>query len=56
MSFVFAMPELVAAAAADLAGIGSTVGSATATAAVPTTQVVAAGADEVSAAPFSPLP
>src|SRR5262249_35995877 len=50
MSFVFAMPDLVTSAAADLAGIGSPINAATAAAAAPTTQVMAAGADEVSAA------
>src|ERR1700709_387997 len=50
MSFVFATPELVAAAAANLATIGSAVNAANAIAAAPTIQVLAAGADEVSAA------
>lgn len=49
MSFVIA-PDLVTAAAGDLAGIGSTLGAATAAAATPTSQVAAAAADEVSAA------
>jgi PE family protein len=50
MSFVFATPELLTAAATDLAGIGSTIDAATAAAAGQTTRVVAAGADQVSAA------
>ncbi|POY23438.1 PE family protein, partial [Mycobacterium kansasii] len=49
MSFVIAMPEMVASAATDLASIGSTISSANAAAAVPTTGLLAAGADEVSA-------
>ncbi|AIH41177.1 PE family protein, partial [Mycobacterium tuberculosis] len=43
-------PELVAAAAADLAGIGSAIGAANAAAGAPTMALLAAGADEVSAA------
>lgn len=50
MSFVVTEPELVTAAAEDLAGIRSTLGEATAAAAAPTTGVTAAAADEVSAA------
>ncbi len=49
MSFVTAATEMMEAAAQDLAGIGSTVGEATASAAAPTTGIAAAGADEVSA-------
>jgi hypothetical protein len=49
MSFVFAMPEFVSAAASDLANIGSIIGSANAAALGPTSGVLAAGADEVSA-------
>ena len=49
MSFVIAAPELVTAAATDLANIGSTLTTANAAAAATTTEVVAAGADEVSA-------
>ncbi|MGO9384901.1 MAG: PE family protein [Mycobacterium sp.] len=49
MSFVFATPEFVAAAASDLANIGSTISSANAAALTPTSGVLAAGADEVSA-------
>ncbi|WP_415823599.1 PE family protein, partial [Mycobacterium basiliense] len=50
MSFVFAVPETVAAAASDLAGIGSALTAANVAAALPTTTVVAAAGDEVSAA------
>src|SRR5690349_17628361 len=50
MSFVSAAPELVTAAAGDLAGIRSALSEATAAAAAPTTGVLAAGADEVSVA------
>ena len=50
MSFVNVAPELVEAAAHDLAGIGSTLGDATGFAAAPTTSIAAAGADEVSVA------
>ncbi|MCV7125331.1 PE family protein, partial [Mycobacterium lacus] len=50
MSFVIAAPEMLAAAAADLAGIGSAVGAANAAALAPTTSVLAAAADEVSTA------
>jgi hypothetical protein len=48
MSFVSAAPELVTVAAGDLAEIGSALGAAHAAAALPTTGVVAAAADEVS--------
>ncbi|MCV7123627.1 PE family protein, partial [Mycobacterium lacus] len=47
MSFVLATPEALAAAAADVAGIGSALSEANA-AAAPTTALLAAGADEVS--------
>ena len=50
MSFVFAAPEYLAAAASDLENILSTISSASATALTPTSGVLAAGADEVSAA------
>src|SRR4051794_23788170 len=50
MSFVIAVPEMLAAAASDLASIGSTVSAANAAAASSTTGLLAAGADEVSAA------
>ncbi len=49
MSFVIAVPELMAEAATSLASIGSTIGAANAAAAAPTTALLAAGADEVSA-------
>jgi hypothetical protein len=47
---MFAIPELMEATAADLAGLGSTIGEANAAAAAPTTSVVAAAQDEVSTA------
>src|ERR1700744_4702537 len=50
MSYVIAAPDVIAAAATDLADIGSTIKAATADAALPTTGVAAAAADEVSAA------
>jgi hypothetical protein len=50
MSFVIATPDLVQGAAQDLAGIGSSLAEATATAAGPTTGVAAAAQDEVSIA------
>ncbi|WP_309299240.1 PE family protein, partial [Mycobacterium kiyosense] len=43
-------PEALVAAASDVVGIGSTLQSANAAAALPTTSVLAAGADQVSAA------
>ena len=50
MSFVIAVPQLMTDAAANLAGIGSTISAANAAAAAPTSGVLAAAADEVSAA------
>jgi Glycosyl hydrolase family 12/PE family len=50
MSYVIAAPDALTAATADIAGIGSTLGDASTTAAARTTAVLAAGADEVSAA------
>ncbi len=50
MSYVIAIPEVVTAAAADLAGIGSTIEGANAAAAGPTTNLLAAAEDEVSTA------
>src|SRR4051794_41068830 len=50
MSFVNAVPELLAASAQDLTSIGTTLSGANAAAAASTTGVVAAGADEVSQA------
>ncbi|MCV7101166.1 PE family protein, partial [Mycobacterium palustre] len=49
MSFVFATPEYLAAAATDLSNIGSAISSANAAALAPTSGVLAPGADEVSA-------
>jgi PE family len=49
MSFVTAQPEALAAAASSLASIGSAMSSGNAAAAAPTTGVVPAAADEVSA-------
>ncbi len=48
MSFVFVVPQAVETAAAELAGIGSTISTANAAAAAPTTGMLAAAADEVS--------
>ncbi|WP_280177807.1 cellulose binding domain-containing protein [Mycobacterium pseudokansasii] len=45
-----AVPEALAAAAREITGIGSTLSAANAAAAAPTTGLLAAGADEVSAA------
>ncbi|KZS64662.1 PE-PGRS family protein [Mycobacterium kansasii] len=50
MSYVIAAPEIVGAVAGDLATIGSSINAARALAAAPTTGLLAAGADEVSAA------
>jgi PE family len=50
MSFVIAAPEFVTAAATDLASIGSTLNAAKSAAAAPTTGILAAAEDEVSAA------
>lgn len=50
MSYVIASPDVVATAARDLAGIGSAINETTASTLVPTTRLLAAGADEVSAA------
>ncbi|BBX59457.1 hypothetical protein MSHO_48020 [Mycobacterium shottsii] len=51
MSFVVTAPQLLEAAAAQLAGIGSSISTASATAASPTAMLVGAlGADEISAA------
>jgi PE family len=49
MFFVRADPEALVAAASDLAGVNSTLGTANAAAAAPTTGIVASAADEVSA-------
>jgi PE family len=48
MSFVVAGPEALVTAASDLAGIGSTLGAASAAAVAPTTGVLASAADQVS--------
>ena len=50
MSYVIAAPDMLAAAAADVAGIGSSLNEANAAAAASTTKVIPAAADEVSAA------
>ena len=50
MSYVVAVPEFVSSAASNLSNIGSGLNAANAAAAVPTTAVVAAAGDEVSAA------
>ena len=50
MSYVITVPDTLAAAAADVAGIGSSLSEANSAAAAPTTAVVAAAEDEVSAA------
>lgn len=49
MSYVTTQPEALSSAAASLAGIGSSVSAQNAAAAAPTTGVVPAAADEVSA-------
>jgi HAMP domain-containing protein len=46
---MFAVPELTATAATNIAGIGSTLTAAHAVAAGPTTAIIPAAADEVSA-------
>src|ERR1700759_2555426 len=48
MSFVTTHPEALTAAAANLAGIGTTMSAENAAAAAPTTGLVPAAADEVS--------
>ncbi|HKI41279.1 MAG TPA: PE family protein, partial [Mycobacterium sp.] len=50
MSYMVTRPELLAATAADVEHIGSTIGAAGTSAAGPTTGLVAAAQDEVSAA------
>ncbi|MCW2662511.1 MAG: hypothetical protein JWP83_3663, partial [Mycobacterium sp.] len=50
MSFVVALPEMLATAATDVASLGSTLDAAHAAAAAQTTGVLAAAEDEVSAA------
>ncbi|MEK1114687.1 PE family protein, partial [Mycobacterium ulcerans] len=50
MSYLAIAPEIVAAAAADMDGIGSPITAANAAAAIPTSAIAAAAADEISAA------
>ena len=50
MPYVIALPDTLTAAAEHVAGIGSSISAAHSAAAVPTTAVVAAASDEVSAA------
>ncbi|AKN16063.1 PE-PGRS family protein [Mycobacterium haemophilum DSM 44634] len=50
MSFVLVAPDMLETAAADVARVGSAVAAANLAALVPTTELVAAGSDEVSAA------
>ncbi|BBX75370.1 hypothetical protein MSHI_32760 [Mycobacterium shinjukuense] len=50
MSFVIAAPEALITAASEVAAIGSAISAANAAAAVPTTRLLAAGADKVSTA------
>jgi hypothetical protein len=49
MSYVTTQPQMLSAAAGDLHGIGSVVSAANAAATTPTTGVIPAAADEVSA-------
>ncbi len=49
MAYVLAQPQAMAAATADIAGIGLAINEANAAAAGPTTGVLEAAADEVSA-------
>jgi PE family len=56
MSFVVAVPEFVSSAASDLSNIGSGLSAAHAAAAGPTTAVMAAAGDQVSAAVASLFP
>ena len=49
MSYLIATPEILTIAARDVAGIGSLLSAANAAAAAPTTGVLVAAADEVSA-------
>jgi hypothetical protein len=51
MSYVIAAPVMLAAAAADVAAIGSLLHAANAVAPIPTTGVVAAAGDKASAGP-----
>ncbi|MDT5255294.1 MAG: hypothetical protein QOD10_374 [Mycobacterium sp.] len=56
MSYLSAVPEFLASAATDLSNIGSALAEANAVAAAPTTGLLAAGADEVSAVVASLFP
>jgi hypothetical protein len=49
MSFVTTQPDLLAAAANQLQGVGTTIAAQNSAAAAPTTGVIPAAADEVSA-------
>lgn len=55
MSFVATQPEALRAAATNLADIGTTMSAQNAPAAAPTTCVVPAGADEISALTATPF-
>jgi PE family len=55
MSLVIFAPEFVTGAASDLANIGSAISAANAAASAPTMEVLAAGADELSAAVAAPF-
>jgi hypothetical protein len=55
MSFVIAAPEMMTAAASDFADIESALSAANVAATDPTTAVLAAGTDEVSAAIAAPF-
>jgi triacylglycerol lipase len=50
LSYVIAVPDMLASAAADVAGIGSSLSTAIGAAAAPTTGILAAAEDEVSTA------
>ncbi|WP_136625846.1 PE family protein, partial [Mycobacterium attenuatum] len=50
MSYLVAVPEILASSAGDVANLGAALSAANAAAATPTTAMLAAGADEVSAA------
>ncbi|WP_373146175.1 PE family protein, partial [Mycobacterium marinum] len=50
MAFVLVAPEMVTAAASDLANIGSAINTANTAVAAPTAELLAAGTDEVSEA------
>ncbi|WP_142283471.1 PE family protein, partial [Mycobacterium gordonae] len=50
MSFVMAVPDVVSAAATNLAGVSSAVAAANTAAAAPTSRILVAAGDEVSAA------